>query len=288
MLWWVFALIATLFTAFVMIIDKKLLLKEHSMEFSAIFSFTRAILILAFIPFVSFNLSLKSLLFIYLISWFGTLGFFFLVKSIRHMELGSILPLINFIPALVAILGIFLLGESLGIFQWLGIFLIVLGGYILETRHFTHYGVFFNKIKRSKGLHYVFLSIIFYSFSAIGDRYVLTNITNVITFLFYVFIFIAFNFLILSLFTHLGIENIKTNLKRNWKLFALSVFLATIAIFCKTYSISLESPSLVLGVNRLSVLFSVLLAGAFLHENNLHKKLISSVIMLVGVLLIII
>jgi len=202
--WLIFALFAALLTGIVSILDKKILFKEHAMEFSAVFSLTNAVLALFLMPFVDFNIGIKNVLFIYLISWLGTLGFLFATKAIRHMELSSAIPLMNLNPVLIAVLGIIFLGEFLTVKQWSGIILVLVGGYILETRHFTHYKEFFYNLKKSRAIHYIFLSMLFYSFSSVADRFIVTKITNVNTYLFFVLIFIAVNFFFLSSFLYGG------------------------------------------------------------------------------------
>ena len=289
MLWIILALFSAFLTAVVSIIDKKILLREHAMEFSAIFSLTNAILVLFFIPFVDFHIKLADLLFIYLVSWFGTLGFLFSIKAIRHMQLSSLLPFVNFSPVIAALLGVLFLNEVLNLKQWTGIILLLAGGYVLETRNVANYREFFRNIIRSKSLHYLFLALLFYSFTAIADRYIITKITDNNTYLFFVLIFIAFNFFLMSSLFYGGIKDMKRGLVKHWKLFVFAGFLTFIYRVSYIYSLSLaDDLASVLSLKRLSVLFGVVLAGSFLHEKGLGKKIIATLIMLVGVALLII
>ena len=289
MLWIILALFSAFLTAVVSIIDKKILLREHAMEFSAIFSLTNAILVLFFIPFVDFHIKLADLLFIYLVSWFGTLGFLFSIKAIRHMQLSSLLPFVNFSPVIAALLGVLFLNEVLNLKQWTGIILLLAGGYVLETRNVANYREFFRNIIRSKSLHYLFLALLFYSFTAIADRYIITNITDNNTYLFFVLIFIAFNFFLMSSLFYGGIKDMKRGLVKHWKLFVFAGFLTFIYRVSYIYSLSLANDlASVLSLKRLSILFGVVLAGSFLHEKGLGKKIIATLIMLVGVALLII
>ncbi len=288
-LWIVLALLSAFLTGVVSIIDRKILLKEHAMEFSAIFSLTNAILVLFLIPFVDFNIKLFDLLFIYLISWFGTLGFLFSIKAIRHMQLSSLLPFVNFSPVIAALLGVVFLNEILSLKQWTGIILLLAGGYMLETRNVSNYREFFRNIIKSRSLHYLFLALLFYSFTSIADRYIITKITDNNTYLFFVLIFIAFNFFLMSSLVYGGIGDIKKGLAKNWKLLAVAGLLTFIYRVAYVYSLSLaDDLASVLSVKRLSVLFGVVLAGTFLHEKGLGKKIIATLIMLVGVGLLVI
>lgn len=286
--WLLFALLAALLTGLVSMIDKKILLRQHAMEFSAVFSLTNAVLVFLLLPFVNFKINIIGLLIIYLVSWLGTLGFLFTTKAMRHMELSSVLPLMNFNPALVALLGVLFLREYLSLTQWGGMGLLLIGGYVLETRNFTHYKEFFHNIKKSRGIHYLFLSLLFYSFSAIADRYIVTKITDVASYLFFVLLFIAFNFFLLSSIIYGGIKDIKKGFKRHWKLLLLTGILTFGYRVSQIYAVSLVSVALVLSIKRLSTLFGVFFGGEIFHEHNLLRKIVATIIMLVGLLLIVI
>ncbi len=284
--WFLFAGIGTVILGLVSLIDKKILLKEHSMEFSAVFSLTNALLAFLLVPLVDFSLGVNELFLIYLISWLGALGFLFTIKAIRHMEFTSVMPLTNLNLIFIALLGVFILGEVLSLKQWLGILLLLFGGYILETRHITHYKEFLHNLKKSKGLHYLLLSFVFFSFSAIGDRYIVTRVTDSNTYLFFVLIFVAINFLLMSGAFYGNAEFLKNTFKRNWKLLALTGILTFAYRYLFVQAIALAKISLVLSLKRLSVLISILLGGELFHENNLKRKIIATLITLVGVFLI--
>lgn len=287
-LWAVLALFASVLSSTGATVHKKILQKEHAMEFSAIFALTNALLALILIPWVDFGLGWKFILIIYLVSWLGTLGLLFVAKAIRHMELSSAMPLTNFAPAFVALLSIFFLGEFLGGFQWVGIGFLLVGGYFLETRHFKDYKLFFYNLKRSKGIHYMLLGLVIYSFNAVADRYVLTNITDFITFLFFLSIFLAFNFFVLSSYFHNGVHDFKHGIKKQWKWFIFGSVVAFGSAIIQLWAVSLISVALVLSVKRLNVLFTVIFGGELFHEKHLKKKIIATVIMLMGVALILI
>ncbi|MBI2148812.1 EamA family transporter [Candidatus Woesearchaeota archaeon] len=284
--WLIFALFTALLTGIVAIIDKKILLKEHAMEFSAIFSLTNAVLALFLMPFVNFNIGIKNIILIYIISWFSTLGFLFATKAIRHMELSSAIPLMNLNPVLIAVLGIIFLGEFLTVKQWSGIVLVLFGGYILETRHLTNYKEFFYNLRKSKAIKYIFLSMLFYSFSSIADRFIVTKVTNVTTYLFFVLLFIAFNFFLMSSILYGGIKDIKKSFRKHWKLIAITGVLTFGYRLSQIYAVSLANVGLVINIKRLSVLFAVFFGGELFHENNLTRKIIATIVMLMGTVLI--
>jgi len=288
MIWIVLALLNAILTGIVLFLDKKLLLKEHTLEFSTIFALTNAALAFLLIPFVDFHISKLQLILVYLFSWISTLAFYFMAKATRHIQLSSFLPLTNLIPAIVALLGMIFLKEYLSLVQWSGLILLLIGSYMLQTRDITHYKVFFHKIARSKGLHFAFLSFFLYALASIVDRYVVVNLISAPTFLFYILLFTAVNFLLMSVFFNRGVKDIKHGFSEHWKIFLLAGFLTFAARVLQIYAVSLETPSLVLSVKRLGVLIGLVLAGKFLHENNLERKIFASVIMLIGVVLIVV
>jgi len=78
------------------------------------------------------------------------------------MEISTVTPLMNFESAIIALLALIFLNETIKITQWTGIGLLLIGGHVIETRDLTKYKIFYNKIKTSKGLNYLFLAILLY------------------------------------------------------------------------------------------------------------------------------
>src|SRR3990167_192172 len=200
-------------------------------------------------------------------------GFYYISAAIKKGEISSVEPLGNLEPILVAFLAFVILGETITRLQIFGIFLIVLGSYNLETRHFTHFKETINHIIKSKYIYFIFVGLLLYGFSSIGDKVVLGHNVTPITYLFMI------NFCI-------GFKEIKKTFKTcgKWILFASCV--SIILRLTQFIAFTLGSIAIILSLKRVSGLFSVIIGGELFHEHNLKKKIISSLIMIFGVILV--
>jgi bacterial/archaeal transporter family protein len=290
MLWIIYTLLTAVLVSFSTLMEKKVLFKEHAMEFSAVLALFNMILALPFFLFADFtNLTLKPLVYMFISSILAAVGFLLIIKAIRHMEVSSVSPLLIMGPGLTAVLAFVFLGEKMSVFEITGIFLLLIGAYILETKDRKHLLEPFKIIKESKYIHFILIAILFYSISSLFSRVVLAhyNLTPE-TFIAIINVFLAINFFIMLSFFHDGVNGIKNGIKNAWlPILIVSVFVISYRFF-QANAIKLARVGLVESVKKLSVLFTVIIGGEIFHEKNLMKKIIASLIMTAGVLLIVI
>jgi len=286
MLWVVFALLSALFLSFADIFKKKVLFKEHAMEFSTVLSIFSFIIVLFLLPFVNFDISRNILGLIYVVSVISTAGLLLMNKAIRHLEISEVEPLLNFSPAFLFILAYIYLGERLGASQILGIILLIVGAYVLESDHkLKTFLSPFKKLLASKYLFYVFLVIIMYSFSAIFDKIILTNIDK-FSYIFFVFGFRALNFIVLMIIFYDGIKGIKHGVNKAGFPIAIISFLLFFSLMSYYSAISIAFVSLVIPIKRLSTLFSTAVGGELFHDHGLKYKIVACLIMILGAVLV--
>ncbi len=286
--WYMLALIVAFIAGIRTIIDKKILIKEHVMEFGTVFAISNVVLSLFIIKYVEFSIPTNMLFFIFLAAFLGTFGFLFLAKSLRHMEISSAVPLTNISPAILAILSFFILKEAITMKQTYAIGLIIIGTYILEVDHnISNLKEPFIKIWKSKYIHYIFIGVLLYSFTGIIERYLLTHGITPLTYLFVVQIFVMINFIFLISVFYDGFQGIKNGFKRNWKWILLISALALTMRAVQFYAFAIAFVPLVISVKRLSTLFTVVIGGEIFHEKGLLLKSIACIICLIGIFLII-
>ncbi|RMF56208.1 hypothetical protein D6745_00085 [Candidatus Woesearchaeota archaeon] len=287
MLWLIFALGSAFFAAAASIIQKKALIKEHAMEFSAVLALINAVISLFLLPFVDFNISTMNLLWVYLASWLGTVAFLHTARAIRHMQISLASPMLNFGPAFSAILAAFILGEKLVLYQWLGIILLVIGAYVLEIDHkFSDLIEPFRRIKSSKYIHFIFFALLLYGFSSIIDRYVVTHGVSPISYIFFAHIFIAINFFVLLNVMYDGVKGIIHGLsKMGIPILLVSLFTLTYRFF-QIKAVSMTFLALVVSIKRTSTILATLIGGELFHEEGLILKLVACAIMVVGAVLV--
>ena len=285
--WWIYAIGAALCASAFSISRKKILSKEHAMNFESTRAFSVVLLVLFLIPLVNFNIELKVLGLVYLISLIGTLGILFAAKAFRHEEISLVSPLSNIRPAFVAILAYFFLSEKLGIGQIIGIGILFISAYLLEADHHIYnlWDPLKNLFKSKYGPHYL-LAILLFSVTVIFDKYIISTYLDIYTYFFFVWIFIAINFNIIHTILYGHKEVI--NCFKKWKYFPFLVAFFSVASNLLAFkALSLTYVSLVVPVLMLSTLFIVLLGGKFFHERYVVFRAIVTILMLIGALMVV-
>ncbi|MCK5177758.1 MAG: hypothetical protein KAQ92_08590, partial [Candidatus Aenigmarchaeota archaeon] len=94
--WYVFAFACAIVGSISAVVEKKTLMKEHSMEFSTVFSIFNFIFVIPFLSYVDFSVLKEPyrMGFIYTTSVLGGLAFFYVAKGVRHMEISVVSPLL--------------------------------------------------------------------------------------------------------------------------------------------------------------------------------------------------
>ncbi len=285
--WWVFAFASAIFATFFTIFRKKGTLKENALEFELTRTIFNALFGLLLLPFLTFKYTLTSILIIYFTSILASIGILLASKSLRHSEISQVIPLHNITPGFLAVLAFLFLGETLTRNQIIGLIFLIIGAYVLETEHHNPLKSFLKHL-RSRYVDYAIISAFIFSVTALLDKYVINLYTTPFDFLFLIWIFIAINFMIISFISHNGIKSIKNCLKTTKHIVVLTAFFSFLANASYLYALSLTYVSLVMPISKLSILISTIIGGEIFHEKGILKGAISSVIMIIGTILIII
>ncbi|MCF7872526.1 DMT family transporter [Candidatus Woesearchaeota archaeon] len=289
--WFIFAILTALLTGIQSIVQKKVLFKEHAMSFSATLAVVIAFITLPFLFIVDFSL-IPGIAWVvmYFTSVLGSIAFLLIAKAVRHMDMSSSSPLLVIGPAFTALVAWILLGENITFQHMIGIFLLIVGSYVLELK--PHHGLFepVRVFIRSKYIHYIVLALILYALCASGDRFVLgsSNIgVSAESYLAIIHFFLAINYLIMISVFHDGVREIKDGLKRNgWWVLLIAALTFGYRYF-QAQAVKLVNVALVSAIKRLAALFSTIIGGELFHEKNLLRKSIACVVMLGGALLVI-
>jgi drug/metabolite transporter (DMT)-like permease len=278
-----------IFTAFESLISKRVLSKEHAMEFTAVFGLFFLLVCSPLFFFIDYSMiNFKVLSFVFLATFFSVMGAIYMHKSMRHTDVSTVMSLWVLGPGFVAISAFFFLGEKLTYMQMSGIGLLIIGAYVLESKN--HQKIFdpFNMLFKKKYLRYVLIALFIFAFGATIDRYVLSSLNmQVEAFIAFSALFYAFfGFTALNLF-HNGLKGMKNGIRNvGWLVFIISLF-SLLTSFYQAKAMALAPVGLVLTVKRLATLIVIVIGGELFHENHLLKKCISAIIMISGVLLIV-
>ena len=140
MSWLYFVILAAFTWSITNVVDKFLIeRKVHKPIILTIFVRTASIIpLICIIPFVGFSLPNTELIgWILLASVFSVAGVLVYYKAIQMDEVSRVIPLFQFIPIFVLFLSFFFIGEVLGILDYLGFVVLVIGGLVISTKRLS-------------------------------------------------------------------------------------------------------------------------------------------------------
>jgi len=287
--WYYLALISACFIALFDIIGKKILVREHSFDLLATSFLFMAIMVLPMIFYQDVSLPKTStLLFIFIKSVLTVTYIIFTTRSLRHMEVSEYDPLMNMSSVFLFFMSIFFLGERFSLLNIIGLFLIISGAYVVELKD----GLLspLRNMYKNKYMHFLVLSFIFASLSAIMDRFILLGDVSVDVMLFYNRLFSAGLLFIVISFLFNGLSDIIKVTKRSF--IPVLVFSALYIAADYAYFMAVKIPeakiALIIPIKRMSTLLVTVAGGELFKEKGIFKKSIACLVMILGAYFIII
>lgn len=200
----------------------------------------------------------------------GAIGNCFMVLALKQGEL-SVLGPINSYKAIVGmIFGIFLLHEYPNIYGLLGIGLIIIGSYfILEGP----------KALLRKDIQYRIYALIFTAIEAVFIKKVIILSSIASSFIISSFLGAIFSYLIMRI-----LENEKLHIptKKNSIMYISTTLCFAIMTFTTAYVFKYMNVGYALSLFQLSIILNVILGYKLFNEKKLIKKLLGSLIILIG------
>ncbi|MBN1275094.1 EamA family transporter [Candidatus Woesearchaeota archaeon] len=290
MLWALYAFAAAVMQAATSIIDKQVLQHEHALEYGAAKGFFALFLVFAF-PFLDLGYHWTAFVAIYALSILLLAGGQYYLKSVRHSELSSSIPLMNLSPLFLLIIAYVLLGERPGPVSVVGVLLLVTGTYFLQSGSASgRKGLLapFRALAASRYSLYMIFAIIIYSFTAAFIKAVISFGVDPVSLSVLLLFFMGVNYVFLESMKH-GYEEVFWDLKRDGKRIFLSFMaglLSDVSLF-----LAMAMPGalvgLVIPIKRTSTFMTALVGGRLFHERRLGVKLLACAVMLVGVVLVV-
>ena len=200
----------------------------------------------------------------------GAIGNCFMVLALKQGEL-SVLGPINSYKAIVGmIFGIFLLHEYPNIYGLLGIGLIIIGSYfILESP----------KALLREDIQYRIYALIFTAIEAVFIKKVIILSSIASSFIISSFLGAIFSYLIMRI-----LENEKLHIptKKNSIMYISTTLCFAIMTFTTAYVFKYMNVGYALSLFQLSIILNVILGYKLFNEKKLIKKLLGSLIILIG------
>lgn len=217
----------------------------------------------------------------------GVVGAILAYRAIKISEISLVSPISAFNPVFTAIISFFALGEKIGPKGALGILLIVTGAYLLQVSK-TKKGIFAPLVALAthKGVQ---LSFVAYFIWAVTPTFEKTAIfhTNPQVPPFASLVGMAMSTIIYG-FLALKYSSKPIDLaKKYFRFFLLVGLLGGIGMAAAFTAFSLANLGFVTAIFKLSIIFTVILGWLFFKEKDIKDRLLGSLVMLAGVVLLV-
>lgn len=229
-----------------------------------------ALFSLLLIPFFQINLSQDLWINFFIMGILGALGNYYIIKALSLGELSSLAPINSYKPVVALLIAFLYLKETPSLFAVFGILLIILGTYVLYIKSECN----------QKALFYRILALMFSGSEAVFIKKIilLTNLPT--SFSLWAISGLVFSLLFVMYSKHkLTFPNIKYQ-----GLLILSVALMQ---YSTNFVFSKINVAYALALFQLSTVLSVFLGVNIFKEEGLKRKIIASLIMIFGAVVII-
>lgn len=289
-MWLILSFISAGLSAAAAVSQKKVLFREGALEFSYKLSFFNLIFSLPFFLLVNPNdISLTSILILYIKTIIGTLAFLNVMLTLKNLDISGALPMMVLTPGLVAVFAFLFVGDKLSSFEISGMLLLVVGTYLLEMNGSKSIFEPFTIFYKSKKHHYIVFALLLFTITAILDRLLLVKYkmppTSLMAFQ-HLFFFINFALIIIIKKKNL-IPEIKNTPVTTLKYIAIISIITIGYRWTNIEAIKLAPVALVLSIKRTSTFFASLIGGKLFNEPNLARRVIAAAIMSAGAIIII-
>jgi drug/metabolite transporter (DMT)-like permease len=288
--WFFYAGMCALLLSGANLAEKHVLRKVHVIDFSASVALLNVIFSLPFLFFIDFKaLNGFIILLISVVALISAAAFFLVNKGFRHLEVSTVAPLLALSPVSSSLLAFLILGEKVSPLQISGIVFMIIGSYILTTEPKKSLLDPFYLFLQSRYVHIVFLALFCYAVISIFDRTILHGFSVAIpAYIFFLNFFIALVFIPISGIFGVGFKGVLIGFREGgWRLVVASIFTVLYRLF-EMQALVLAPVALVSGIKRTSSLFTTVIGGEMFHERNLSRKIVASLIIIAGTVLVVI
>lgn len=214
------------------------------------------------------------------------LYWWWLSRALDEGDLSRVYPIARSAPALVFVIAVLFLGETVSLPGVIGIFLAALGVYTISLNRLTPAALVqpLRNFRNDAATRYALLTLLAVAAYSIVDKQAVTQFHPVA----FAFIYPWFSIALLSAY----ITSAKKTgaLRQEWRLNRRSILacgvLGIFGYFLILVAFSLERISYVIGLRQISVVFSVLLGIILLKERHGRQRMMSAVMIFLGVFLI--
>lgn len=201
--------------------------------------------------------------------------------AIKNLPISVITPFDTLNPMFSIVFGVVLLNEKLGLFQFLGIFVMLLSYYFIGrvgSKEVT-------SIFKNKYFYFMIISAVLNAVSATIDKIVLKTV-NPGQMQFWFSLFMAIFYIVVLIFIRC-IGRDKSSIKIDYHIPVLSMLMI---LSDRVYFMALNIPSsqisIVMPLRKVSIFVSVIIGGLIFKEKNLKQKFWCICLLIAGILLL--
>jgi uncharacterized membrane protein len=230
------------------------------------------------------SLSYNYFFLVAVVSVIASVGTIFFVTALKHSEVSLAIPLLCFSPLFACFWSAVFLGEYPSAVGLFGVIIVIIGAYTIELKSFRlGFMAPITSLFSQKGPRYVFFATLCWSFTAVLDKQG-SQEGSPLLWTFSICFGLGFTMLVFGLLSgRLKISEFKNAARP--AVFVLGLSYASMHMCQMTGLLSGQVPY-VLSIKRLAILFSVVLGALLFREQQLRRRLLSSLLMIFGVVLI--
>ena len=209
-----------------------------------------------------------------------------LARSLETGDLSRVYPISRSAPALVLVLAVLFMGEQVSLPGAAGVLLAAIGVYTISLERLTPKALLrpLRNFRYDDGTRYAFLTLLAVAAYSLVDKQAVERFHPVA----FAFIYPWFSMALLS--AYVAVARQRGALGQEWRANRRSILvcgvLGIFGYFLILVAFSLERVSYVVGLRQISIVFSVLLGAMVLTERHVRQRMISALLIFVGVFLI--
>lgn len=279
--WVVLALLSALLGAFGLLLKKKGLEHEHSLEYLGVFKVFEFLIMLPLVFFIPFNFPLKTYLLMFLVSIFITVGLLIQNKGFKRLEFTKSIPLLSVKTIVTLFASMIVLDEFLTYKQLFGMGLVLFGLYKIESEHSLRET--FKSIISSKGTVFTILAMIILGVTIVYEKQLILQ-THIISYLVIMYFFSIINTLIILTIMYDGYHGIINGIKKEGKIIFGSAFFSAISNLLFVAALTVAYVALLEVVKKSSSIIAMVIGGKYFSEKEYLSRIGWTVFIIIGLL----
>lgn len=205
------------------------------------------------------------------------------IKAIKVSDLSLTVPLVALTPLFMLLTSPLIVGEYPNFFDYIGIFLIVTGSYLLNIKEKSQgYLAPFKALLEEPGPKLMLIVAFLWSITSNFDKIGVKNSSPI----FWLFsLFSTMSVLLLPMLLH-KTPNPSQKILKQLPMLAAMGFFNAIGVLCQMQALTLTLVVQVIAIKRTSVLMGVLFGHFIFKEQDIQQRLLGAAIMVFGVFVI--